>query len=319
MIGLSTEDRRDLVRWIICGVIVVLVHAGVAAAMMRWHDLAEAADPASAIVIELAALPVAPAAEPTDLPVGPEQDQADAQPEEKVVEKPEEEKVVEKPAEQVVDKPVEQVVENAAEKAQEKVEEKQEEQVAETEEKVVEQETKVVATLAVAPEVPVSPPRPETKPVPQKNPVEPPKPQAKPQPKSRPQVVRPPAPATTRPQPAPGRQAALPAAPRVGTPSPVNSNALPNWKSQVMGILQRNKRYPPDAQARHEQGVAQLAFSVDRSGRVVSSRLVGSSGSSALDAETLALVRRSSPFPPPPPGVGGAQISLTIPIRYGIR
>src|SRR5262249_12430416 len=116
MIGLSSEDRRDLVRWIACGAIVGLVHAGVAAAMMRWHDLAEAADPAAAIVIELAALPVAPAAEPTDLPVGPEQDQADAQPEEKVVEKPEE---------QVVDKPIEQLAENTPQKTQEPVEETQ--------------------------------------------------------------------------------------------------------------------------------------------------------------------------------------------------
>ena len=256
MIGLATEDRRDLVRWIICGAIVVLVHAGVAAAMMRWHDLAEAADPASAIVIELAALPVAPAAEPTDLPVGPEQDQADAQPEEKVVEKPEEEKVVEKPAEKWSTS--RRRSKRSGEKAQEKVEEKQEEQVAETEEKVVEQETKVVATLALAPEVPVSPPRPETKPVPQENPVERQsrKPSRNRNPGRKPFARRRPRPRGRSRRRCGMRRCPLPRS--VGTPSPVNSNALPNWKSQVMGILQRNKRYPPDAQARHEQGSRSL-------------------------------------------------------------
>jgi periplasmic protein TonB len=281
MMPLSADDRRDLIRWVVCGVIVVLVHGGVAAAMVQWREPVEPAAPSAAIVVDLAPVPVSSEAEETDIPVGPDQVQAENQPENKAVEKPEE-KVVERP--------------------DEKVEEKQEE--------------KVVAELAPAPEVAVSPPTVEPN-IEAEEVVKPPTPERKPPTPKR--EVRPPAPATTKPQASPIRTAALPAAPSVGNPSPINSNALPNWKSQVVGILQRNKRYPPEAQSRHEQGVAHLAFSIDRSGRVTSSRIVESSGSSALDAETLALVRRSSPFPPPPPQLTGGQISLTVPIRYNIR
>jgi protein TonB len=49
----------------------------------------------------------------------------------------------------------------------------------------------------------------------------------------------------------------------------------------------------------------------------LSSRIVGSSGSAALDAETLALVRRAEPFPPPPPELVGSE--LTVPVSFNIH
>ena len=78
------------------------------------------------------------------------------------------------------------------------------------------------------------------------------------------------------------------AAPMPGASSH-NSDAVPNWKSQLVARLERYKRYPPEAQSRGEHGVAQLAFSVDRSGGVHNARIVRSSGSSVLDRETLSL------------------------------
>jgi periplasmic protein TonB len=91
-----------------------------------------------------------------------------------------------------------------------------------------------------------------------------------------------------------------------------------DWRSQVIGILERNKRYPPSAESNHEEGIAHLAFSIDRQGRVTSAHIAGSSGSAALDSETLALVHRVS-IPPPPAEMAGAQISLLVTLRYNIR
>jgi protein TonB len=71
--------------------------------------------------------------------------------------------------------------------------------------------------------------------------------------------------------------------------------------------------------ARGEQGVAQLAFSVDRHGGVHDARIVRSSGSELLDRETLAMVQRAQPLPPPPPELPGTQIAIVVPIRYNIR
>jgi protein TonB len=84
-------------------------------------------------------------------------------------------------------------------------------------------------------------------------------------------------------------------------------------------MLERNKRYPAAARSRNEQGTAQLAFSLDRHGRVTSSKIVRSSGSTALDQESLELVRRAQPFPPPPSNLPGAEINLSVPVRFNMR
>ena len=98
-----------------------------------------------------------------------------------------------------------------------------------------------------------------------------------------------------------------------------NPYAVPNWKSRLVATLERSKRYPSAARERGEQGVAQLAFSIDRHGGVHHARIVHSSGSSLLDEATLALVERAQPLPPPPPELVGAEIAIVVPIRYNIR
>jgi protein TonB len=130
---------------------------------------------------------------------------------------------------------------------------------------------------------------------------------------------RAPAPATTAPQAIPDQVAAIPVAPTAGPMTPRPSNALPTWKIQVAALLERNKRYPADAQSRREQGVVRLFFSLDRKGNVIASRVATSSGSSALDQEAIALVRRAQPFPAPPPELAGAHVDLTVPIRFNLR
>lgn len=114
------------------------------------------------------------------------------------------------------------------------------------------------------------------------------------------------------------QRAARAAAPTPGAASH-NPDALPNWKSALVARLERYKRYPAEAQSRGENGVAQLAFSVDRSGGVHHAHIMRSSGSSLLDRETVALAERASPMPPPPPEVAGAQIPIVVPIRYNTR
>jgi periplasmic protein TonB len=114
------------------------------------------------------------------------------------------------------------------------------------------------------------------------------------------------------------KRAARAAAPAPGAASQ-NPSALPNWKSELVSRLERYKRYPPEAQARGEHGVAQLAFSVDRSGGVHHARIARSSGSNLLDSATLAMVERAAPMPPPPRELAGTQIAVSVPIRYDTR
>jgi periplasmic protein TonB len=104
-----------------------------------------------------------------------------------------------------------------------------------------------------------------------------------------------------------------------GQPTPKSSNAIPTWKTQIVALLERNKRYPPVAQSRGEHGVAQVFFSLDRQGRVIDSRVVRSSGAPALDEEALALLHRAQPFPAPPAELSGPQVDLTVPIRFNLK
>ncbi|HWV55781.1 energy transducer TonB [Pseudorhodoplanes sp.] len=111
-------------------------------------------------------------------------------------------------------------------------------------------------------------------------------------------------------KPTPPRVAASQSGVGVGS-----SRETRDWASRVSAHLARNKRYPADALASGIGGTASVAFTLDSGGRVTSVRLVRSSGNASLDRESQDLVRRASPFPPPPNG----RASITVPVNYNVR
>jgi periplasmic protein TonB len=281
MIALAADDLTDLRRWALCAALVVLAHGGMAAAMVTWRDAIEPSETAAAIVIEFAPVPVAPEALPTEIPPGPEQVMSDASPN--------------------------QPTETIEEKIEEKVDQKVEVKVAQKVEERVEAK-------------PIEEPPPEIKPAP--NPemaLETPPPQEVKQETPQRQVPRLPAPATTAPQAMPVETASIPAAPTQGQPNPNTSKAVQTWRGQIVALIERNKRYPAKAESRGQQGVARVFFSLDRQGQVIDSRVVGSSGVTALDEEALALLRRAQPFPKPPAELTGERVDLMLPLRFNLR
>jgi periplasmic protein TonB len=113
---------------------------------------------------------------------------------------------------------------------------------------------------------------------------------------------------------APAPRPAGPAEGRV----PQNAAVILNWQRSLLAQLQRHARYP--AQANHAHGVAKVTFRIDRSGHVVSSRIIQSSGSAALDEEALATITRAQPMPRPPADVPDDQLAfINVPIRYGLH
>jgi protein TonB len=85
----------------------------------------------------------------------------------------------------------------------------------------------------------------------------------------------------------------------------------------LVARLTKVQRYP--AQARGVQGVVSLAVTIDRQGKVVSSKIVKSSGSAVLDAEALDLIKRAAPLPPPPADIADSDLSFVVPIRFAAR
>ena len=78
----------------------------------------------------------------------------------------------------------------------------------------------------------------------------------------------------------------------------------------------RFHQYP--AAANRQPGVARLSFTLSRSGQVTGSRLAGSSGVAALDAQATAMVRQASPFPAFPPEITQASMAFTIPVAFTV-
>jgi periplasmic protein TonB len=105
--------------------------------------------------------------------------------------------------------------------------------------------------------------------------------------------------------------------------APQASKAVPRtvirWQSTLAAHLERFKRYPPEARSHGEQGITKVAFTIDHEGHLLTSRVVQSSGSPALDRETLEMLVRAQPMPKPPDEVSDRELSFVAPVRFNIR
>lgn len=278
--GFAARLGPSLLRWSLAITVVLGAH-GVAGWMLVTWQRAEAAmgAPPAAVMIELAPLPVAPEAPAQDVAPGPEMVEAQPEPQ-----PPPPEPVVEPPP---VEPPPEPVVQP------------------EPEIKIPELPPLPDAAAVLAPPPPPPPPaRPKTaerKPPPKKvverrKPINPEKPPAE-RTTAQPRALAPVAPTA--------------AAPAEGAAT-ASAASRANWRGTLVAHLNRFKRFPGGA----NPGTVQVAFSIDRAGRVLSARLVGASGDALLDEEAVAMIRRASPVPAPPEGLGGGSISLSVPVKF---
>ena len=84
-----------------------------------------------------------------------------------------------------------------------------------------------------------------------------------------------------------------------------------NYKKALQARIERNK--PPRGD---DAGQVKVAFTISPSGGLTSVRIMTSSGKDSLRQAALAAVRRSSPFPPPPPGMSASQLYFSILINF---
>jgi protein TonB len=90
------------------------------------------------------------------------------------------------------------------------------------------------------------------------------------------------------------------------------------WQTALIRQLNRHKRVPPGARGRRGQWVVVVAFTLDRTGKVVVSRVTKSSGLPVFDEEALDLLRRVT-FPPAPDKLPGATFEYSLPIKFGVN
>ena len=71
------------------------------------------------------------------------------------------------------------------------------------------------------------------------------------------------------------------------------NSAKNSYKSSVQKEIQRNLRYPKMAEKHRITGVAKVGIHLDREGNVTSVTVINSSGNDSLDAEAIAVIKRS--------------------------
>src|SRR5690606_15195357 len=72
MTALRRNHLIDSLYWAVCAVVVLVVHAGVAAALFHRQPVAPAPAAPPALLLDLAPLPAAPQLEESDVPPAPE-------------------------------------------------------------------------------------------------------------------------------------------------------------------------------------------------------------------------------------------------------
>ncbi|KJC38494.1 energy transducer TonB [Bradyrhizobium sp. LTSP849] len=95
------------------------------------------------------------------------------------------------------------------------------------------------------------------------------------------------------------------------------ASIIASYNQRVRAHLMRFHQYPSSGGG--ARGVARLSFTLSRSGQVTSSRLSGSSGVAAFDAQAMSMVRQASPFPPIPDEIKNGAMSFTIPVEFTVR
>jgi periplasmic protein TonB len=108
-------------------------------------------------------------------------------------------------------------------------------------------------------------------------------------------------------------EAAAPVAAKTPPPSVVR------WQSQLAAHIEHFKRYPQAARTHGDEGTATVAFTIDHEGRLLHSSIVRSSGSAALDQETLAMLVRAQPMPHPPDQLTDGELTFVMPVRFNIK
>lgn len=95
------------------------------------------------------------------------------------------------------------------------------------------------------------------------------------------------------------------------------ASAIASYNQRVRAHLMRFHSYPSGGNG--QRGLVRVSFTIGRSGQVTSSRLGGSSGIAAFDAQAMSMVRQASPFPPMPDEIKNGSMSFTIPVEFTVR
>ena len=94
---------------------------------------------------------------------------------------------------------------------------------------------------------------------------------------------------------------------------------LESYSSLLANAIAKYKQYPKIAQMRGWQGTVIADLEIDSKGSVMSVKIKKSSTYEVLDNEALEMIKKPSPFPPPPENLRGKNFNVLVPISFKLE
>jgi len=94
---------------------------------------------------------------------------------------------------------------------------------------------------------------------------------------------------------------------------------LESYSSLLANAIAKYKQYPKIAQMRGWQGTVIADLEIDSKGSVISVKIKKSSSYEVLDNEALEMIKKASPFPPPPDNLRGKNFNVLVPISFKLE
>ncbi len=95
--------------------------------------------------------------------------------------------------------------------------------------------------------------------------------------------------------------------------------AIINYRSHLSRHPKKFMRYPQRSQMRREEGVVQLAVSINRSGEILSVKIDSSSNYPRLDRAAISAVKQAEPFQAFPSEISEERMEFLIPFAFKLR
>ncbi|MEA2930166.1 MAG: periplasmic protein TonB [Hyphomicrobiales bacterium] len=115
--------------------------------------------------------------------------------------------------------------------------------------------------------------------------------------------------------------AAVPQATQAVAPAPGTAESAAriraSWQKELSAHFDRHKRYPANRAGKPAEIV--VSFVLDRTGHILTSSIVRSSGDTSFDQAALAMLQRSDPVPAPPPLIADDGLAFTLPVVFRVK
>ena len=122
------------------------------------------------------------------------------------------------------------------------------------------------------------------------------------------------------PSPVPPVPIVVPEPPPPVAPSQTDiDDARDRYGNALWNAIGRHKQYPRIAQMRGWEGEVVVEVQLDGNGKMISKKVIQSSGHETLDKQALVMVDKAAPFPTPPEALRGSSFSIKVPIPFRLE